>query len=187
MLKNKRGILMKNEKGFTVAELSVAILIMIIFIGMISTIFMNIYLSFMESKRYSAAMMYSTQIAEKIDQLLFEEVTTENLLDIEIGKGYDKQVTVETNSENTLKTVNITISYYVGQNLKSVELKKTKVKDNSVIPNAPDVQEGMVPVRYVEEEQGGYWVIASSDSANWYNYYSNEWANVMLLDGIITR
>ena len=45
----------------------------------------------------------------------------------------------------------------------------------------------MVPVRYVEEEQGGYWVIASSDSANWYNYYSNEWANVMLLDGIITR
>ena len=51
----------------------------------------------------------------------------------------------------------------------------------SVIQNAPDVQEGMVPVRYVEEEQGEYWVIASSDSANWYNYYSNEWANVCLL------
>lgn len=187
MLKNKKNILIKNQKGFTIAELSIAILIMIIFVGMISTIFMNIYVSFTESKRYSAAMMYATQMAEKIDKLSFEEVTEENLLDTANEKGYEIQTLVETNTENTIKTVHITINYYVGSNLKNVELKKTKVRDSSVLPNAPDVQEGMVPVRYKEDEQGGYWVIASSDSTNWYNYYTNDWANIMLLDGITTR
>ncbi len=188
MLKNKKNnFFINNKKGFTTAELVIAIVIMIIFVTVISTIFINIYISFMESKRYSAAMMYATQLAEKVDKLSYEEVTEENLLNIEHENGYDIQLTIETNTENTLKKIYIKINYYVGSNLKNVELEKTKTRNYYIIPNAPNVKEGMVPVRFVEDGQDGYWVIASSNSRNWYNYYTNNWANIMLLDGLTIR
>lgn len=187
MFKIKKNNLIKSQKGFTIAELVVAMIILIILIGVISTIFINVYLSFTESKRYSTATLYATQIAEKADQLLFEEVTKENLTYIDIPTGYDTQITIESNKENTIKTIHIYVNYKIGNNQKTVKLDKIKVRDYIEIPNAPIIQEGMVPVKYINDELEGYWVIASSNSTNWYNYYTNEWANVMLLDGLTTQ
>jgi len=45
--------------------------------------------------------------------------------------------------------------------------------------NAPQLADGMIPVRY----NGSNWVVVDEDSSKWYNYENKQWANVMLSDG----
>ncbi len=186
--------ILSNQKGFSIAEISVAILLLIIFVSLIVTIFNNVYLSFINSKRNSVATLYATQIAEKIEVMLYEEVNNQNLTkaiylkDLNIQNGYNLNIQVTPNTENTIKTVDIEISYIVGNsnNIKKVYLQKIKTREsNSSFPNAPEVYSGMVPVRY--DTSTNSWIIASKKEKNWYNYYNNQWANVMLLDGLTTE
>lgn len=66
----------------------------------------------------------------------------------------------------------------------------------SISVNAPNISEGMIPIKYdsYANNGAGSWLICSSDDLNWYNYscaditsttnYTNsKWANVMLSDG----
>lgn len=181
---------LSNQKGFSIAEISVAILLLIIFVSLIVTIFNNVYLSFINSKRNSVATLYATQISEKIEMMLYEEVTNQNLTkttylnDLNIPNAYELNIQITPNTENTVKKVDIEISYVVGNanNIKKVNIQKIKVRESQTVPNQPDVYNGMVPVKY--DTNSACWIIASEKSSNWYNYYNKQWANVMLLDGL---
>lgn len=182
--------ILSNQKGFSIAEISVAILLLIIFVSLIVTIFNNVYLSFVNSKRNSVATMYATQIAEKIEAMLYEEVTSQNLEksaylhELNIPEAYQLRIEITPNTENTAKKIDIEISYIVGNtnNIKKVNIQKIKTRENEGIPNKPEVYSGMVPVKY--DTSLNSWIIASAKKNNWYNYYNNQWANVMLLDGL---
>lgn len=184
---------LSNQKGFSIAEIAVAILLLIIFVSLIVTIFNNVYLSFVNSKRNSIATLYVTQISEKIETMLYEEVTNQNLEktaylhDLNISEAYQLNIQITPNTENTMKTIDIEISYIVGNanNIKKVNMQKVKTRENEEIPNKPEVYSGMVPVKY--DTSLNTWIIASAEKNNWYNYYNNQWANVMLLDGLTTE
>lgn len=186
---NNKNIIL-NQKGFSVAEISVAILLLIIFVSLIVTLFNNVYLSFVNSKRNSIATLYATQISEKIETMLYEEVTTNNLRkdaylqDLDIQDGYNLNIQITPNTENTVKRIEIEISYILGNvnNIKKVNIQKTKTRENETIPNKPELYTGMVPVKY--DTYSKCWVVTSEEQNNWYNYYNNQWANVMLLDGL---
>jgi len=53
---------------------------------------------------------------------------------------------------------------------------------NEVLPNAPEIADGMIPITY----NGSTWVKADSTNANnsWYNYNEKKWANVALVSSV---
>ncbi len=51
--------------------------------------------------------------------------------------------------------------------------------DNSVKPNAPELDTGMIPVVIAND---GTVTTVSKDDSNWYDYSSKKWANVVLVN-----
>ena len=106
-----------------------------------------------------------------------------NVLDYDGPKGTD---TPEKSTETTISRSNGTIDVVFLQNT-SYAVSQT--------PNAPALDNTMVPVKYNTETKN--WNVCSKDDAEWYNYGvqssttesggSSKWANVMLTDDIVVE
>ena len=106
-----------------------------------------------------------------------------NVLDYDGPEGTD---TPEKSTETTIDRSNGTIDIVFLQNT-SYAVSQT--------PNAPALDNTMVPVKYNTETKN--WNVCSKDDAEWYNYAaqssttesggSSKWANVMLTDDIIVE
>ena len=64
----------KREEGVTIIDLVIAIIIMSVFVGVITSLMTGIYKQSLEVQISSNAMSYATIILEKIDEKSFEEV-----------------------------------------------------------------------------------------------------------------
>ena len=106
-----------------------------------------------------------------------------NVLDYDGPEGTD---TPEKSTETTIDRRNGTIDVVFLQNT-SYAVSQT--------PNAPALDNTMVPVKYNTETKN--WIVCSKDDAKWYNYEvqssttesggSSKWANVMLTDDIVVE
>ena len=106
-----------------------------------------------------------------------------NVLDYDGPEGTD---TPEKSTETTIDRSNGTIDIVFLQNT-SYAVSQT--------PNAPALDNTMVPVKYNTETKN--WNVCSKDDAEWYNYAaqssttesggSSKWANVMLTDDIVVE
>lgn len=106
-----------------------------------------------------------------------------NVLDYDGPEGTDKP---EVSTETTIDRSNGTIDVVFLQNT-SYAVSQT--------PNAPALDNTMVPVKYNTETKN--WIVCSKDDAEWYNYAaqssatesggSSKWANVMLTDDIVVE
>ena len=106
-----------------------------------------------------------------------------NVLDYDGPEGTD---TPEKSTETTIDRRNGTIDVVFLQNT-SYAVSRT--------PNAPALDNTMVPVKYNTETKN--WIVCSKDDAEWYNYEvqssttesggSSKWANVMLTDDIVVE
>ena len=114
----------KRQNGFTGVDVAISIVLLGIFITVISTIFLNIYLSYTASQRNTTALAYATQIAELVDKLYFQDIDDnqnsklmQGIQSLTFAQGYSPSVTVTQytpqNSDipNIVKIVNIAISY----------------------------------------------------------------------------
>ena len=134
--------LLKQNKGIIVADALVSILIMTIFIGVISTLCYNIYISASFTKRNSTATNYGISIMEYIDKISYKDVTYEKLvqyintlegasvdgnspyrISIQIQKYKDTQDNID---KDLIKTINLEIRYNVGDSEKTVKFEKIK-------------------------------------------------------------
>ena len=61
----------------------------------------------------------------------------------------------------------------------SLSLNGSCADDNSVKPNAPELDTGMIPVVIAND---GTVTTVSKDDSNWYDYSSKKWANVVLVN-----
>ena len=95
----------KEQKGFAATDALVAILIIILFSGLIGTISYNIYLSNSSIKRMSKATNYIVDLFEYIDKINYDEVTKENLVNYFNKKYYYKEdgTTPKSDAEVKLK------------------------------------------------------------------------------------
>lgn len=189
----------KSQKGITGIEITVAIVMLTIFVSLISTIFINIYLNSTEAQRNTVATGYATQIAEMIDKMYYadveEDTLSEKIEEINIPSGYTVTANVENytpnaNSKDLVKTITVTVTYKVGNNEKNVQIERIKAKEVLITPNRPKLSKGMVPVKYVTTDEisgQGYWEITTEDDSTWYNYSNRRWANVMLQDDLIVE
>ena len=143
----------KNNKGFTSVELGMAIVVIIIFTIIMTSISYNVYLSQTEAKKTANAINLAVDIFEHIGALDYEEVTASNdIFDIESFKNFDYQfvgserglqivrgdigtyhieLSIEDyNGNNVIKIVSLTITYPVSRNnTEKIEMQRIKVKD----------------------------------------------------------
>lgn len=142
MNKNKLLKNIKNETGITGIDLVIAIIIMSIFIGIITTLMTNIYRQSLEVQASSYAMAYATVILEKVDEKSFEEVQNPNFIEElkesgEITMPDDYKITLDiSNPDNVtqdvasvIKKATVTVSYNVNNKEQSMSISKLKVKE----------------------------------------------------------
>ena len=121
---------LKSEKGIIATDALIAIMLIVLFSGLILTLGYNIYLSNAGLKRMSTATKYITDVFEYVDQEYYDDVTentletysqglAENIYvgDSWNGKGYKIHIDVENYNEedNTrldlVKTIRMTVTY----------------------------------------------------------------------------
>ncbi len=134
--------IIKENSGITGIDLVIAIIIMSIFIGVITSLMTGIYKQSLEIQASSNAMAYATIVLEKTDEKSFEEVQEPNFIENlsksgEINIPEDYEVTFEvSNPDNVseevssvIKKVAVTIKYKINNEEKSILISKLKVKE----------------------------------------------------------
>ena len=71
---------LKQEKGFTGVDLTIAVIILMLFVALITTLFYNVYLSSSSTKRSATANSYIIDVFEQIDRMTYEEVLQDNIV-----------------------------------------------------------------------------------------------------------
>ena len=96
---------LKEQKGFAASDALIAVLIIVLFSGLIATISYNIYISNSSIKRMSKATNYIVDLFEYIDKINYEDVTKEKLTNYFNNKYYyaEDGTTPKTDAEVKIK------------------------------------------------------------------------------------
>ena len=189
---------LKKNNGFTGIDIALAVLIITIFMSVITSLYINLYTSNVEILRREQALGYAISILEKTDELYYNEVNNEtfkvieesngekSIAGIDIARGYDVNINIETYKPedgdiDVVKTINLTLSYEVGNKQRNIDFTKIKEKENIIIPNVPDIDSGMVPVKY---DSNNKLTKTTSTDKNWYNYFNKKWAMAVMKSDI---
>lgn len=104
----------KKQKGVIVTDAIIAILIIMLFVGIIASLMYNIVLETIKTKINSQQIDFATQIFEHIEKSAYADVTVENIIDF-VNENYnDELVTVGENVESLTGTykIGITVTPY---------------------------------------------------------------------------
>ena len=135
----KKGKLRSN-KGISIADVIIAMLILSMFVGIIGSLYYKILYNSNLIRMNALAVHYSVKIAEEIDKMSYEEV--EDTLNSSIKSKYSipddftVQIKVKKYNEtdptkrDILKIVTIETDYQCLNEAKSYELMKLKVKES---------------------------------------------------------
>ena len=137
--KMKQKINIKSEKGFTMEDLAIALLIITLFVGIISTMMYKVYKINLKTDLTSQMVMYAVEILEDIDKIAYEEVKPE-LADIynskfSIPQGYTIDIQVSnygegiSNVKDLIKIVKLNISYTFSGEKEEFTVTRLKIKE----------------------------------------------------------
>lgn len=124
-----------NEKGITGIDLTIGIVVLSIFTGVIVSLMLNAYSTSIGVKKSANAMAYATIILEKVDEKSFEDVNDsfvaylEALGEVDISDDYTITFNTQVLEENLFKKATITVSYDVNDEQKSITINKLKIKE----------------------------------------------------------
>ena len=194
---------LKKQNGFTGADVLIAIAIITLFTGLVTSIAYNIYLATSSTQRMSQANAYISDVFAQVDKLYYDDVTTNGLTTYFSGKsktGYTVTITVEKYSDidpskyplDLIKKVTMDVNYKVGNKDQKLEMTRIKQREVLITPNAPDLTElpnnpnnsynssnvkAILPIKY----SNGNWVVCDTKDSNWYNYDNGYWAVVLVI------
>ena len=130
--------MLKSNKGFTLQDAAIALMIFIVFAGVIGSAYVSIYKIQSETKVDAVATLLAVQIIERIDKLAYNEVIQSNLPSIITTMKNDFNIpnNFEINFEITpyggddlIKTVSLILSYEFFGTQKSIPIQRLKVKE----------------------------------------------------------
>lgn len=188
----------KSNSGNTGVDIVISIGIITVLLTVLIALYMNVYVSNTEIERKTQAINYGTQILEKVAEFYyadinnekFQLVTLENgkneIVGIEIAKGYNVSVNIVPYSENeqtdVIKNVKVTVTYNVAEREENVTLNYYKTKETLIIPNIPELNDNLIPVRAQNNNGQKTYKITNSIDNQWYNYSKKIWALAITKD-----
>ena len=131
---------MKNNRGVTLTDVVIAIIILSLFVGVIGGLFYQIAYNNNLIKYNAVATYYAVKVAEDIDRLAYDDVNDTDLANY-ISENYDlpNEFTITVNivnyneddntREDILKIATIDVQYTCLNENISYKLKKLKVKE----------------------------------------------------------
>ena len=127
--------IISNNKGITGIDLTIGIIVLSLFTGVIVSLMLNAYRTSVEIKKSANAMAYATIILEKVDEKSFDYVNDgfvaylENLGEVDIDEDYTITFNTEVLEEDLFKKAIITVSYDVNGEQKEITINKLKIKE----------------------------------------------------------
>lgn len=124
----------KSDKGFTMQDLVIAIIILTLFAGTIGGTYLTIYKIQSETKLNTIASLYAIQILENIDKISYDDVINgmeeqyRNSYNIPSSMNLEVKVS-KYNEEDTLKKIELSISYEFSGDKETLLLERLKVKE----------------------------------------------------------
>ncbi len=137
---NKKSFF-KSNKGFTEADIVIALVIIVLFAGIVVTGIYNIYLIETQISYGAEATQYIISALEYSDKINYEEVTKASiekyLENIDLPGEYTKEVVVTNYNEeeqnkdkqNIIKKVKVAITYNIHGQEEKIEITKLKIKE----------------------------------------------------------
>ena len=130
---------LKEDKGISMVDIIIAIVILSMFVGLIGSLYYNIAYSNNSVRMDATAAYYAIKIAEATDKMTYEEV--EETLNETLKEKYNLpeninatiQVEKYNEGDNTkldiIKKLTIKVDYTFMNDSKSFELEKLKIKE----------------------------------------------------------
>lgn len=119
---------MKKQNGFMVTDAMLAILILIMFTGIITSLIYNIVLTTKKIKISSQEIAYITDVLNHANIIRYDEVTTENLI---------SYINTKTDTVNSLSagtdTSTLVTPYKMSINVQTYEPKDTSIEKRDLI------------------------------------------------------
>ena len=125
---------LKSNKGFTMQDVIIGMVILIVFAGTIAGSYLAIYKIQAQTQMTAVASLYGIQILENIDRIAYEDVingmedTYKQAYGISDQMGLKIEVS-QYDDENTLKMIKLTLTYEIAGNTEELVLEKLKVKE----------------------------------------------------------
>lgn len=150
MKKSKKMI--KQNNGFTTADIVVAIIVIMLFVGLITTLFYNFYMTISAKNRNAIATNYIIDVIEEIKSMEYDIVqadagstTSINQLieQLEVIKGIPKEYKItgelqkynelegNTDKKDLIKILTIKAEYTVGNKNEKIEISTLLTKTRS--------------------------------------------------------
>lgn len=128
-----------NNRGVTGIDLVISLLILVMFVGLLTSIMASTYKLSIEIQKSANANAYATMIFEKVDEKPYDEIdnnfieTLKNAGEISIDETeYTIEFSVESVDsleEDLLKKVSIIVKYDINGQEKVIVMNKLKVKE----------------------------------------------------------
>lgn len=128
----------KSNKGFTMQDLIVAIMVLLLFVGTIGTTFISIYRIQADTQVDEVVTLYAIQIVEYVDKISYEEVVNNMENDIIARFNIPDKINVhinvsdykpETNSEDLIKQVSVSMDYTFNKQERNITINRLKIKE----------------------------------------------------------
>lgn len=133
-----KRINMKSNSGFTMSDLAIALIIFVIFTGIIGSLFYATFRMTLQTKMSSSAIKFAIQVLEDVDRIPYEDVTNgmeaSYVSKFSIPTGYKLSLEVSNYNENNdkedlIKIVKLTMSYEISGAKDSIVIQKLKIKE----------------------------------------------------------
>ena len=125
---------LKSNKGFTMQDVIIGMVILTIFAGTIAGSYLAIYKIQAQTQMTAVASLYGIQILENIDRIAYEDV--KNGMEDNYKQAYnisdkmDLKIEVSPyGTEDTLKMIRLTLTYEIAGNTEELVLENLKVKE----------------------------------------------------------
>lgn len=128
----------KENKGFTSTDIVISIIIIIIFVGLITTLFYNFYISTSAKNRNAIALNCIIDVIEQAKMLKYDELNQDKLNELlqnlatnkTIPNGYTVSANLKKynelegneNKKDLIKILNVKVEYLVGQKNEKIEI-----------------------------------------------------------------
>ena len=129
----------RTQNGISVMDISISIIILILFIGVISHYSVQSVEHMAQTQLGAIASNYAVQILERTDKLSYDEVNNSlnNTIeqDLKMLDGYNAQIQVTSYNEDDstkkdiIKIVTVRVSYMYRDKEESISIKKLKIKE----------------------------------------------------------